>query len=141
MLNRCLTSVCQEAVADRGSKSSRTDGVGRLADVDPISLDTSIRFSNVGGLEEHVRCLQEMVVFPILYSEVFSKFHVTPPKGVLFHGPPGIIIHNIFIFFIFLLLNLFMLLKKVYFKNMLRLLFVRILISESIYFHDQFDTA
>ncbi|XP_075215507.1 ATPase family AAA domain-containing protein 2B-like isoform X2 [Lycorma delicatula] len=92
--SRCLSSVGQEAVTDRGSKSARTDGVGgvnvgRLADVDPISLDTSIRFSHVGGLEEHVRCLQEMVVFPMLYSEVFSKFHIAPPKGVLFHGPPG----------------------------------------------------
>jgi SpoVK/Ycf46/Vps4 family AAA+-type ATPase len=30
-----------------------------------------------------------MVVFPMLYREVFEKFHIQPPKGVLFHGPPG----------------------------------------------------
>uniref|UniRef100_A0A1B6EE35 Tat-binding homolog 7 n=2 Tax=Clastoptera arizonana TaxID=38151 RepID=A0A1B6EE35_9HEMI len=62
---------------------------GRLADVDPISLDTSIRFADVGGLQAHVRCLQELVVFPMMYAEVFRKYHVKPPKGVLFHGPPG----------------------------------------------------
>lgn len=67
----------------------KTEAGGRLADIDPVSLDTSIRFSHVGGLEEHVCCLQEMVVFPMLYAEVFRKYHVTPPKGVLFHGPPG----------------------------------------------------
>nr|XP_018904780.1 PREDICTED: ATPase family AAA domain-containing protein 2-like isoform X2 [Bemisia tabaci] len=62
---------------------------GRLADIDPVTLDTSIRFEHVGGLENHVRCLQEMVVFPMLYTEIFKKFNVKPPKGVLFHGPPG----------------------------------------------------
>ncbi|XP_034241773.1 ATPase family AAA domain-containing protein 2-like [Thrips palmi] len=60
-----------------------------LADIDPMALDTSIRFQAVGGLEEHIKCLQEMVVFPMLYKDVFDKFHITPPKGVLFHGPPG----------------------------------------------------
>ena len=33
--------------------------------------------------------LQEMVVLPLLYPQVFSKFHVAPPRGVLFYGPPG----------------------------------------------------
>ncbi|XP_066902229.1 ATPase family AAA domain-containing protein 2 isoform X2 [Halyomorpha halys] len=62
---------------------------GLLADVDPVALDKSIKFSNIGGLERHITCLKEMVVFPILYPEVFEQFGVTPPKGVLFHGPPG----------------------------------------------------
>jgi isopentenyldiphosphate isomerase len=26
---------------------------------------------------------------PLLYPELFQRFHVTPPRGVLFHGPPG----------------------------------------------------
>ncbi|KAI7075105.1 AAA-domain-containing protein, partial [Hortaea werneckii] len=30
-----------------------------------------------------------MVALPLLYPEVFQRFHVTPPRGVLFHGPPG----------------------------------------------------
>ena len=63
--------------------------VSTLADVDPMSLDRSIKFSHVGGLESHIRCLKEMVVFPMMYREVFEKFHIQPPKGVLFHGPPG----------------------------------------------------
>ncbi|PSN40096.1 hypothetical protein C0J52_13738 [Blattella germanica] len=63
--------------------------VSTLADVDPMSLDRSIRFSHVGGLESHIRCLKEMIVFPMMYREVFEKFHIQPPKGVLFHGPPG----------------------------------------------------
>ncbi|KAK0178077.1 hypothetical protein PV328_002058 [Microctonus aethiopoides] len=59
------------------------------ADINPIILDTNIRFNDVGGLESHIHCLKEMVVFPMMYPDVFDRFHVAPPKGVLFHGPPG----------------------------------------------------
>ncbi|XP_008549538.1 ATPase family AAA domain-containing protein 2 isoform X2 [Microplitis demolitor] len=61
----------------------------KKADINPITLDTNIRFSDVGGLESHIHCLKEMVVFPMMYSDVFDRFHITPPKGVLFYGPPG----------------------------------------------------
>ncbi|XP_076622694.1 ATPase family AAA domain-containing protein 2B isoform X2 [Colletes latitarsis] len=61
----------------------------RKADINPITLDTNIRFNDVGGLESHIHCLKEMVVFPMMYPDVFDRFHITPPKGVLFHGPPG----------------------------------------------------
>ncbi|XP_011867387.1 PREDICTED: ATPase family AAA domain-containing protein 2-like isoform X2 [Vollenhovia emeryi] len=61
----------------------------RKADINPITLDTNIRFSDVGGLETHIHCLKEMVIFPMMYPDVFERYDVTPPKGVLFHGPPG----------------------------------------------------
>ncbi|KMQ96499.1 atpase family aaa domain-containing protein 2b [Lasius niger] len=58
----------------------------RKADINPITLDTNIRFSDVGGLESHIHCLKEMVVFPMLYPDVFERYNTTAPKGVLFHG-------------------------------------------------------
>ena len=30
-----------------------------------------------------------MILFPLLYPEVFDRFHIQPPRGVLFFGPPG----------------------------------------------------
>ncbi|XP_045451233.1 ATPase family AAA domain-containing protein 2-like [Melitaea cinxia] len=60
-----------------------------LRDIQPIEVDGSVRFSSVGGLEEHVKCLREMVIFPLMYPELFEKFKTRPAKGVLFHGPPG----------------------------------------------------
>lgn len=41
-------------------------------------------------MESHIHCLKEMVVFPMLYPDVFERYNTTAPKGVLFHGPPGI---------------------------------------------------
>ncbi|KAL7627078.1 TAT-binding protein-like protein 7, AAA ATPase [Parahypoxylon ruwenzoriense] len=60
-----------------------------LADADPLGVDLNVDFSQVGGLQGHIDQLKEMVQLPLLYPELFAKFHVTPPRGVLFHGPPG----------------------------------------------------
>ncbi|KAL2752485.1 hypothetical protein ACRALDRAFT_1083226 [Sodiomyces alcalophilus JCM 7366] len=60
-----------------------------LADADPLGVDLNVDFSQVGGLEGHIDQLKEMVQLPLLYPELFQRFHVTPPRGVLFHGPPG----------------------------------------------------
>lgn len=60
-----------------------------LADADPLGVDVNVDFSKVGGLQGHIDQLKEMVQLPLLYPELFTKFHVTPPRGVLFHGPPG----------------------------------------------------
>ena len=54
-----------------------------------MTLDTSVTWDSIGGLDHHIRSLKEMVVFPLLYPEIFSTFSITPPRGVLFHGPPG----------------------------------------------------
>ena len=48
-----------------------------------------VLFDSVGGLGKEIRSLKEMILFPLMYPEVFEKFKVQPPRGVLFHGPPG----------------------------------------------------
>lgn len=60
-----------------------------LADADPLGVDPTVSFEGVGGLDDHINKLKEMVMLPLLYPEVFQRFKITPPRGVLFHGPPG----------------------------------------------------
>jgi SpoVK/Ycf46/Vps4 family AAA+-type ATPase len=60
-----------------------------LADADPLGVDPNVNFDGVGGLDDHINKLKEMVMLPLLYPEVFTRFKITPPRGVLFHGPPG----------------------------------------------------
>ena len=59
------------------------------ADTDPLGIDENVGFDGVGGLDDHISSLKEMVVLPLLYPEIFQQFKITPPRGVLFHGPPG----------------------------------------------------
>ncbi|KKZ63983.1 hypothetical protein EMCG_01737 [[Emmonsia] crescens] len=60
-----------------------------LADSDPLGIDPNVNFDSVGGLQGHIDQLKEMVALPLLYPEIFQRFHIVPPRGVLFHGPPG----------------------------------------------------
>ncbi|KAL1854743.1 TAT-binding protein-like protein 7, AAA ATPase [Paecilomyces lecythidis] len=60
-----------------------------LADADPLGVDPNVDFNSVGGLQGHIDQLKEMVTLPLLYPEIFQRFHIVPPRGVLFHGPPG----------------------------------------------------
>ncbi|KAL2716539.1 ATPase family AAA domain-containing protein 2-like isoform X1 [Vespula squamosa] len=46
-------------------------------------------FSNIGGLDKHIRIVKEMVLFPLMYGDVYAKFNLKPPRGLLFYGPPG----------------------------------------------------
>lgn len=61
----------------------------KLIPIRPEILDSKVRFTSVGGLENHVQCLKEMILLPMMYPEVFKRFQIQPPRGVLFHGPPG----------------------------------------------------
>ncbi|TGO60013.1 hypothetical protein BCON_0039g00440 [Botryotinia convoluta] len=72
-----------------GAQVGKVKSQKALADADPLGVDQDVDFSKVGGLEGHIEQLKEMVQMPLLYPELFQKFHVTPPRGVLFHGPPG----------------------------------------------------
>ncbi|PYI19175.1 AAA-domain-containing protein [Aspergillus violaceofuscus CBS 115571] len=60
-----------------------------LADADPLGVDVNVNFDSVGGLQGHIDQLKEMVSLPLMYPEIFQRFHIVPPRGVLFHGPPG----------------------------------------------------
>ena len=54
-----------------------------------LQVDASITFDQVGGLDSYIAQLKEMIFLPLVYPELFERFHISPPRGVLFHGPPG----------------------------------------------------
>ncbi|XP_044147284.1 ATPase family AAA domain-containing protein 2B isoform X1 [Bufo gargarizans] len=87
--NRCLPMNLRPDDLASGILRERVKVGASLADVDPMNLDRSVRFDSVGGLSQHIYALKEMVVFPLLYPEIFEKFKIQPPRGCLFYGPPG----------------------------------------------------
>ncbi len=48
-----------------------------------------ISYEDIGGLDEPIRKVREMVELPLKYPEIFEHLGVTAPKGVLMYGPPG----------------------------------------------------
>ncbi|MFW9904054.1 MAG: CDC48 family AAA ATPase [Candidatus Thorarchaeota archaeon] len=48
-----------------------------------------IAYEDIGGLDDTIQRLREMVELPMRYPELFQRLGVEPPKGVLLYGPPG----------------------------------------------------
>ncbi|XP_019253371.1 PREDICTED: ATPase family AAA domain-containing protein At1g05910 isoform X2 [Nicotiana attenuata] len=59
------------------------------ADIQPLQVDETVSFDDIGGLSEYIDALKEMVFFPLLYPDFFASYNITPPRGVLLCGPPG----------------------------------------------------
>lgn len=48
-----------------------------------------ISFNGIGGLNEQVRELREVIELPLKNPELFQRVGIKQPKGVLLYGPPG----------------------------------------------------
>merc|ERR1719461_1977799 len=48
-----------------------------------------VTYDDIGGCEEELRNLKEVVELPLLHPEKFADLGIDPPKGVLLWGPPG----------------------------------------------------
>jgi proteasome regulatory subunit len=48
-----------------------------------------ISWDNVGGLEEEIEEIREVIELPLLKPDKFRQIGIEPPKGLLLYGPPG----------------------------------------------------
>lgn len=49
----------------------------------------TVTWTDIGGLQNVKRELQELVQYPVEHPDKFLKFGMQPSRGVLFYGPPG----------------------------------------------------
>ncbi|GKT34925.1 Tat-binding homolog 7 [Aduncisulcus paluster] len=52
-------------------------------------IDSSLSFDDIGGLDEQIRQVKEIVLFPLCHKAIFGSVGANPPRGILFYGPPG----------------------------------------------------
>ena len=48
-----------------------------------------VTYKDIGGLDDVIKELREVVELPLKKPEVFKRVGIEPPKGVLLYGPPG----------------------------------------------------
>ncbi|MGP8074580.1 MAG: CDC48 family AAA ATPase [Thermoplasmata archaeon] len=48
-----------------------------------------VSYEDIGGLQEKLGRVREMIELPLKHPELFDRLAITPPKGVLLYGPPG----------------------------------------------------
>jgi transitional endoplasmic reticulum ATPase len=79
--NRTTVSVSPdpyaETGADEGKSTERATGGGGAT------------YEDIGGLDEELEQVREMIELPLSEPELFQQLGVDPPKGVLLYGPPG----------------------------------------------------
>ena len=50
---------------------------------------TGATYEDIGGLDEELDLVREMIELPLSEPELFTRLGIDPPKGVLLYGPPG----------------------------------------------------
>lgn len=78
-----------------GLQVEKRDFEAALREVYPSALREvfievpNVKWSQIGGLEEAKRELQQAIDWPIKKPEVFERVGIRPVKGILLFGPPG----------------------------------------------------
>ena len=75
-----ITDSTQIEMETKPVDPSKFEGVENLIDVS---------YEDIGGLENEVKKIREMVEIPLKRPELFKQLGISAPKGVLLHGPPG----------------------------------------------------
>ncbi|KAK9471563.1 P-loop containing nucleoside triphosphate hydrolase protein [Dipodascopsis tothii] len=89
--------VAARASALRASKKrergSGRDNANKRAkdhkDKDDRAPPSHVRLADLGGVDDIVAEMLELIGMPILHPEVYLHTGIQPPRGVLLHGPPG----------------------------------------------------
>ncbi|MFA1611531.1 CDC48 family AAA ATPase [Halobellus rubicundus] len=56
---------------------------------DEESDTPNVTYEDIGGLDQELEQVREMIELPMRHPELFQRLGIEPPKGVLLHGPPG----------------------------------------------------
>ena len=61
------------------------------AEVENLVLEEipDVEYSDIGGLKRQIAQIHDAVEMPFLHPELFTRYQLRPPKGVLLYGPPG----------------------------------------------------
>uniref|UniRef100_A0AAX7V9B8 Vesicle-fusing ATPase n=1 Tax=Astatotilapia calliptera TaxID=8154 RepID=A0AAX7V9B8_ASTCA len=58
-------------------------------DPDAEAKGSKVTYSMIGGLSSQLDVIKETIELPLKHPELFSKYGIPPPRGVLLYGPPG----------------------------------------------------
>ncbi|WP_007024710.1 proteasome ATPase [Saccharomonospora iraqiensis] len=61
------------------------------AEVEDLTLEEvpDVRYEDIGGLFRQIEQIRDAVELPFLHADLYRRYQLAPPKGVLLYGPPG----------------------------------------------------
>ncbi|MFB6165439.1 MAG: CDC48 family AAA ATPase [Haloarculaceae archaeon] len=73
-----------------GAAGRSTTGAGDAEEaVVPDARELGVTYEDIGGLDEELDLVREMIELPLSEPDLFRRLGIDPPKGVLLYGPPG----------------------------------------------------
>lgn len=54
-----------------------------------IATPSRITFASIGGLSRQITALKTLLLSTLHQAHHFTRFNLTPPRGILLYGPPG----------------------------------------------------
>lgn len=80
--------------------STAPQGIVQVTELTQLSVKTepveiaeilrpSVTYDDIGGLDEELQRVREMIELPLKHPELFDRLGIDPPKGVLLYGAPG----------------------------------------------------
>jgi transitional endoplasmic reticulum ATPase len=82
VISKILPKNLESGLVNDKTKIQISDSVGE-------SSGANVHYEDIGGLDEEISKIREMVEFPMKHPKIFDKLGVSAPKGVLLTGPPG----------------------------------------------------
>jgi transitional endoplasmic reticulum ATPase len=81
--------VTQSTRIDVADQSAEEIEIERGDEEASAAEPASVTYEDVGGLDEELDQVREMIELPMRHPELFQALGIEPPQGVLLHGPPG----------------------------------------------------
>ncbi len=66
-----------------GGEKAKTEESDNQKDIPSTS------FEDIGGVDEVVKQVREVIELPMISPNIFAHYHLVPHKGILLYGPPG----------------------------------------------------
>ena len=79
----------RESATNSAPSGGETGGGGSPEESAPPEPAADATYEDIGGLDEELEQVREMIELPLSEPELFRKLGIEPPSGVLLYGPPG----------------------------------------------------
>ena len=72
--------------------STEIEIVSRVSSADEHDheLTSDVTYDDVGGVGNELKMVKELIEIPLRFPQAYSHLGITPPRGVILHGPPGV---------------------------------------------------
>ncbi|MFO7832760.1 MAG: AAA family ATPase [Halohasta sp.] len=88
-VDRAVDGSVGAPAVSRADLDAAVEAVGPSA-LGGVTVDRpSTSYDDIGGLDEAIETVVRAVEWPLRYPDLFERFAIEPPTGVLLSGPPG----------------------------------------------------